>query len=515
MSTQPSVCIIGAGAAGLTLAKTLAARSWKVTIVEGGHLDASTSYDSESRVAIVGTPHRGVDVGRFRGWGGSTTRWGGQLWAWEPYEFRERVPQGIQAWPIAFEEVASRTDAAFELVGLPHASLTPSEAVSLGVEPLGLNPAEFKLKYSTWLPWRKRNLGATVGSKLRSAPNVTVHAESTATHLLLDEAGRRVSGVLIRNKSGAESTLTADVVVVAAGAIETSRLLFLLDQPSSRSQTRWHWLGRAFMDHLSVRMARFRPNDLRQFARIFAPIFARGAQHTPRMLLQPSVLEHEGLLGCYGHWEVQSGPNSAFSILRETLRAFQSGKRSPLSLDELKKLVFGVSDLFRLASGVIISRRRYFDRGAEIFLRVDVEQRPDPESRLFPTGVFDSFGLPRVALDWHVSPLEQETALRAAARIGKELDRLNIGKLDIENDPFASGTPWGELKGDSFHMMGGTRMAGQPTDGVVDTNCKVFGIDNLFIASTSVFPTGGMANPTLLLICLTMRLADHLHRRAQ
>ena len=512
MAIQPSVCIIGAGAAGLTLAKTLAARSCRVVVIEAGVADRSTSFEGQSRVDIVGTPHRGIDLGRFRGWGGSTTRWGGQLWAWEPYEFEQRTRLGIEAWPIAFQEIASRTSPAFELVGLPDAALTPADAVSLGAEPPALDPTDFALKYSTWLPWRKRNLGRTIGASLRTAANVTVHLAHTATRVLLDSTRSRVTGVRVRGPDGTESTVDADVVVIAAGAIETSRLLFASEGFASGSSTRWTWLGRGFMDHLSVRMARFRPSNPRQFGRMFAPIFARGAQHTPRILLKPTVQERENLLGCYGHWEVHSAPDSTFSLLREKLRAFQAGRPS-VSFADLTRLTSGVGELARLAHGVVIKRRRYFERDAQIYLRIDVEQRPDPESRLLPIGEYDSLGLPRIALDWRVSSLEERTAVCAAAHIEGELRRAGIGELEPHSNPFESHVPWGELKGDSFHMMGGTRMATRPGDGVVDTNCQVFGIENLFIASTSVFPTGGMANPTLLLLCLTLRLADHLTNR--
>ena len=514
MSTQPSVCIVGGGAAGLTLASALAARSWRVTVVEGGRTDAATQFEGTSRVQVVGTPHRGVDTGRFRGWGGSTARWGGQLWPWEPYEFEPRARLGIAGWPISFQEIASHTEAAFELVGLPNAVLTPREAVSIGAEPPRLNPAEFILKYSTWLPWRKRNLGRTIGAAVRKAPNVTVHLEHTATRVVFDGTGRCITGVRVRGPNGDESTLDADTVVLAAGAIETSRLLFASAGFASGSSTRWSWLGRGFMDHLSVRMSRFRPRDVRQFGRMFAPIFARGAQHTPRMLLTPELLEREGLLGCYGHWEVHSAPDSAFSLLREKLRAFQAG-HVHVSFDDLLRLTSGLGEVARLAHGVAIKHRRFFERDAQIYLRIDVEQRPDPESRIMPIGECDSFGLPRVALDWRVSSLEQRTAVYAAARLGEELRRLGIGELEPHPNPFESQIPWGELKGDSFHMMGGTRMAKRSEDGVVDTNCQVFGTENLFVASTSVFPTGGMANPTLLLLSLTLRLAEHMADRHQ
>jgi choline dehydrogenase-like flavoprotein len=148
-----------------------------------------------------------------------------------------------------------------------------------------------------------------------------------------------------------------------------------------------------------------------------------------------------------------------------------------------------------------------------INLRVDTEQRPDPESRIITTGAVDALGLPRVAIDWRVSALERHTVLRTATLLAAELERRGVGSMAEWQDPFASDVPWGELKGDSFHMMGGARMAEAEEQGVVDVNARLFGVDNVYLAGASIFPTGGMANPTLTLIALALRLADHLSSR--
>lgn len=511
MSVKPSVCIVGAGAAGLTLANSLLGDGCQVTVIEGG-LRSSSSFEGTNGAEVVGLPHRGVNAGRFRGWGGSTARWGGQLWAWDASEFAARDYLGLDGWPISFHEVASHTANAFALLGLPRGAITPDEAASLGVRAPGFNANDFTVKFSTWLPWRKRNLGRTVGARVRRFPNFVVHLGGTAVRIQLDITGHRATGVLMRDAAGHVHFLKADYVIVAAGAIETARLLFASDATRSTESSRWPWLGRGFMDHLSVRMARFHPRDQRVFGEMFAPIFARGAQHTPRILLRPGLLEHEGLLGCYGHWEAQSPEGSVFSLVREKLRRLQSEGRLDLSWPEIRSLTSGAADVMALTAGVLVDRRRYFEHGAAIYLRVDTEQFPNPDSRIIPTAVNDTHGLPRVAVDWRVSTLDQRTVTRAASLLAAELERLNLGTFEPLVDAFEPTVPWGDLKGDSFHMMGGTRMARCVEDGVVDTDAKVFGVDNLFVASTSVFPTGGIANPTLMLICLTLRLAHHLRR---
>ena len=372
-----------------------------------------------------------------------------------------------------------------------------------------LDPTAFDLKYSVWLPWRKRNLGRTLGAALRRHPNVDVHLRTTALGLIMDPAGARATGIMVRTPVGEVREITADTIVVATGAIEATRLLFASSLPSGVG-TGAGWLGRGFMDHLSVRVARFRPRDDRAFSRMFAPVFVRRTQHTPRMVLKPAVLVREGLLNAYGHWEVTLPPESGLSFVRDRLRAAQKGRGLRISASELGRAIGAARDVFVLASGVLLEGRWKFPSDGEISLRIDTEQRPDPESRVFPTGTFDSLGLPRMAVDWRVSDLEKWTVRRTAELLAEELDRRGIGSFEPWSDPFTPAVPWGVLKGDSFHMMGGTRMAHSERDGVVDPNSRLFGTENVFVAGASTFPTGGMANPTLTLIALALRLANHL-----
>jgi choline dehydrogenase-like flavoprotein len=325
----------------------------------------------------------------------------------------------------------------------------------------------------------------------------------------MSEAGTHAIGVRVRDPDGGERVVLADAVVVAAGAIESARLLMSSWRESNVGLAS-DWLGRGFMDHLSTRIGRFNPRDPRAFSKMFAPVLVRGAQHTPRMLPVPDVRQREGLLGAYGHWEVSLAPDSGFFLLREKLRSVQSGANAWPTMREIRRFAGAARDLAGLARGVVIDGRRPFPRDAQIHLRVDSEQRPDPESRITLTGGVDALGLPRVALTWKVSEVEKRTIVRTAQLLSAELERCGIGTLDPWENPFESRVEWGELNGDSFHMMGGCRMADSAEQGVVDRDSRVFGTDNVYIAGASVFPTGGMANPTLTLIALALRLADHL-----
>jgi choline dehydrogenase-like flavoprotein len=139
------------------------------------------------------------------------------------------------------------------------------------------------------------------------------------------------------------------------------------------------------------------------------------------------------------------------------------------------------------------------------------EQLPNPESRVTLGSDLDPLGLPRTAVDWHVAADDKRKAYETSRLLGAELGRAAFGRLQstlVDDD-----TTWpDEMYGDAHHM-GTTRISRDPAQGVVDENCRVHGVANLHVAGSSVFPTSGAANPTLTIVALAIRLADHLKHR--
>jgi choline dehydrogenase-like flavoprotein len=145
-------------------------------------------------------------------------------------------------------------------------------------------------------------------------------------------------------------------------------------------------------------------------------------------------------------------------------------------------------------------------------LVIHVEQAPDPENRITLSEEPDALGLPRARLRWGLGELERRTAERVSRLIGEELGRLGRGRLRLDDWLLAPEVPWPRVS-IKCHHIGTTRMSDDPRQGVVDRNCRVHGIENLWIAGSSVFPTSGFANPTLTILALTLRLANHLRDR--
>jgi choline dehydrogenase-like flavoprotein len=151
-------------------------------------------------------------------------------------------------------------------------------------------------------------------------------------------------------------------------------------------------------------------------------------------------------------------------------------------------------------------------RPEEVRLTAHVEQVPDPDNRITLADERDRYGIPRARLSWRVNGAELRTMRAITEAVGRALHRLDFGEMTVLpwlDEPAAAR----EALVDTYHHAGTTRMGATPHEGVVDTDCRVFGIDNLYAAGSSVFPTSGYANPTLTIVALAIRLSDTLKQR--
>ena len=138
------------------------------------------------------------------------------------------------------------------------------------------------------------------------------------------------------------------------------------------------------------------------------------------------------------------------------------------------------------------------------------EQAPNPDSRVTLGRERDALGMPRVQLDWRLTDLDRRSFQRFYEVLGRELGRSGVGRARMKEWVLAADAAWPSTLSGGWHHMGTTRMHDDPTQGVVDANCKVHGLANLSVAGAAVYPTAGCANPTLTLVALSLRLSDHL-----
>jgi choline dehydrogenase-like flavoprotein len=210
------------------------------------------------------------------------------------------------------------------------------------------------------------------------------------------------------------------------------------------------------------------------------------------------------------HFPIVEPEDSTAATLKLLFQAFQRRKLPPGLLPRLAALPFGSAELLRMAYATKVKRRRALSQRAEFRLNIDVEQQPSPSSRITLSSVKDQLGMPRARLDWKITDREERSVRLFARKVQAELQAIGVAPIEIDPNVLNDAGDWLACSSDTYHMMGGTRMGTCAENSVVDSDLKVHGIQNAYIASCSVFPSGGSSNPTFTMMALTLRLAERL-----
>jgi GMC oxidoreductase/FAD binding domain len=502
------VCVIGSGPAGLTLARALAERNVSVAIVEAGSELAAVGSAAHS-VSFGRSEYRGATHGRAFGLGGTSSIWGGQLLPLRREEMQARPSVGALRWPIEHDEIAKHYRTILGWVGVDDdpfdaATQTAPESPLARLQWQGLNP-----RYSKWIPFRRRNLATSWLPQMLASGRIQLWINATVCEWSVGPGGR-VRKVVAHGTSGQRLHVECAAVAICAGALESARLVLELAEQGALHEQAASLAGRFLQDHLSIRIGRVRPIERRRFAELFAPVFRGTTLRSPRLDLSPAAGSHE-LPAAYLHFVTEFGDNSGIAALRDTLRHVQAG-RAGGALRSAARLLHTFPDLVELAYWRIARRRLIFPADAAVFVQLDFEQPQCFENRLYLGDVRDSRGRRCARIDWETScdPRRLVSDMTRELRSFWEANRLGeIAQLTLFGTQATGGAPI-DKPYDIHHPAGTTRMADDPADGVVDRNLKVYGMANCYVASTSAFPSIGAANPTLTLMALAMRLADHL-----
>ncbi len=499
-SPSASFCIIGGGIAGLILARKLASFNFDVMLLEAGGLDLEDRSQSLYATEMAASTHTGTTDGRFRAFGGSSIRWGGQLLPFTPDILAPLPGAPSASWPLAPSAISPYYDEVqriFNVRGLP---FTEELLPALGHPPVAL-PPQLRLRYSKWAPFSKRNLAQTVGRECLADPRIHIYTHANVASLQGD--GATISSVCVFDYHGRSFTFTAQRVIVCCGTIESSRLLLSSPGvPNSADQ-----IGRFFHDHVSLHAAVLPSAAKAQVAQRLGPFFVNGVLHTAKIEAVSELQRDAGLFAVMAHFVIQEPEDSGIAAVRNLLTSVQRGRLREALTRNLAPMLRGTGDIVRLLWSSKVRKRRAVSRRAIMWLNIDLEQPASPENRIRLSRNTDELGLPKAIVDWRIGDAEYETARKFAHILKQHLEAAGFPEFDW--------TP-GLLEGvrpaisDTYHAMGGLRMGLDPRTSVVDPDLKVHGLNNLYVASCAVYPSGGSSNPTFTLMALTLRLADHL-----
>lgn len=506
-TARADVVVIGGGIAGLLLATQLARQGARTIILESGAEKADKACHPLNEVVQRGQAYRGATAGRFRGLGGTSVRWGGAMIPFLPCDFGPHTAGWPVDWPIGLEALSPKFDEIERLFKVPAG---PFDADDLSAP--CKTDTSFKLRSAKWPPFRLRNVARTLAKQIRG-PSLEVWLNATVTGFRFAENGR-LAAVTSVSPLGARISIEADIVVVAAGAIESTRLLLLLDaQNENRIFQPDNQLGRYFFDHLSAAAATIAPVNEAALNARFGLQFMRSGMRDLRIEPSVALRTQRKLPGAFAHVTAISNTDAGFSALRALYRDLQG--RGPPSWRHFVGLGRDMGWLLHAAWWRFAKGRLLYPRGSRFEVVLVIEQMPVAHSTItLDDTAKDGLGVPRACIDWQTS--EEDTV--AFRELQRELiswwrtsQFATLG--DLQAIPEASLREHLRQNSDIFHPGGTTRMGRGPLQGVVDADLQTFRVDNLYVVSTSSFPTGGGANPTFVLMACALRAADQIAAR--
>lgn len=482
---EADVCIVGAGAAGITLARELDGSGLRVLLLESGRRGPDRKTQALYLGPSLGLPYAPLASARLRLFGGTTGHWAGYCRTLDEVDFEPRPWIPHSGWPIRRRDLDGYYERAHAIC-----ELGPPEydgaywSRRLGAPPLPTDGSVFYNSVTHRSP--PTRFGTRYAEDIERSRDVTAVLGANVSEIELAENGKRVTRLAVKTLEGGGFGCRARRCVLACGGIENARLLLASNRVQPRGVGNQHDLvGRFFMDHLKLGAG--------------VAICSRPVATTPSYYMKwrggGGVSVHGVLrLSARVQAEERIGGLVAFLSASAPKEDFET-----LSPDEFPSRLWGVVD------GAV---DRWLGYRHAIYLRTVTEQVPNPESRVVLSRERDALDQPRAALDWRYGEQDERTIRAGLARIGAELGRTELGRLRLalpgDEREWSERLRWGR------HHIGTTRMSDDPRRGVVDANGRVWGVSNLYVAGSSVFPTGGCAGPTLTIVALAARLADHL-----
>ena len=505
------ICIIGAGPAGISIATTVLEQGTHVCLIESGGLEANDASQALAEGEVVGRPTHDLRTERNRLFGGSTNSWAGACAPMSELDFNVRPWLGLDGWPYSYADLEPfyrRAQALFEIGPFDYGSDCWLDG---GHRCLWPDPTI--LENRIWQLSPRTNFGRTFQQQFRESRTIRILLHATATELLADEAVKCVSGVAVRSLSGKQAIVKARSYVLACGGIDNPRLLLLSRRSATNGLGNDHDLvGRYFMQHPHVGAASITFSGHRSWVKSYKDARVGGTWIRRRIGMTGEAQRRLGILNSVAsivnRFITDSLTHSQSIGYLATKRLILELARGhiPLQLpSELKKIA---RDLPGLSAGTWQHLRHR--TGALYFMG---EQFPNPESRVTLSPSPDALGLAKARVDWRLSPVDKRSIRVMVAAVNSEFRRLNLAAVEPDEWLLADDVSWPDSLNGGYHHMGTTRMGTHPRNSVVDPDARVHGIDNLYVAGSSIFPTVGCANPTLTLVATSLKLADHLKGR--
>ena len=496
------LCIVGAGASGITIARELANSPLKILLLEGGGFDFDPQMQELYRGEIIGQPYYPLQAAALHQFGGTTGHWAGLCSTYQPIDFEKRDWVPHSGWPIRREDLDpyyARAQKVLELGPYKYEAVDWKNGDADRVPLLNDSRA---VRTQMW-QFSGTRFGTKYRDEIVNSPNVHLYTHANVVEVEANDGLTAVRAVRVRGFDGKEQRVRAKRFVLACHTIQNARLLLASNRQARTGLGNGNDLvGRYFMEHLEMPagelvVANPQATKTKLYARDFVNRMPRG-----ELGLTPSAQQEHRILN--GTASVEPGDltdqvKSTFQLIdtamQSKVRAWRKG-----GMKGPHPIAAAVQALGHPISGP----PRFFH------LTTRQEQAPNPDSRVTLSTEKDALGMPRTRLNWQLTELDKRTMRTFYEVLGREMGRTGTGRVQIRDWLRSDDRSWPSFVSGGWHHMGTTRMSADPKQGVVDANCRVHGLANLFIGGAAVYATAGAVNPTLTLVALSLRLADHL-----
>jgi choline dehydrogenase-like flavoprotein len=495
---EGDICIVGAGAAGISMALEWIDTPYRVLLLEGGGFEVETEmqdlYDGET----TGQRYFPLQSSRLHYFGGTTGHWAGFCAPFDALDFEPRPWVPHSGWPLRradLDPFYARAQPLLEL-GPYNYDAAYWEDPDAGLVRMPLDADRVWTKIWQFSP--PTRFGTHYRDAIVNAPNIHLYTHANVCNIEANEPAAQVERLDVRTLTGKTHAVRARCYVLACGAIQNARLLLASNGQAPAGLGNDHDLvGRYFTEHLEVNSAYLlmpAPGPMQLYLLNFFETPARG-----ELALTASLQEELRI------------SNGTVSLLPRTLTEgtpawidqFTDDARESIQRWDAMERAYKAGTLAKTDP----SRYR------EYLLFTRLEQAPNPDSRVTLSSERDALGVPRAHLHWQLSDLDHRSIRAMYEVLGHEMGRTGLGRVQLMDWLRGDDPAWPSILGGGWHHMCTTRMSEDPRTGVVDADGKVHGISNLYVAGSATFATGGAANPTLTLVALTLRLSDHLKRR--
>ena len=500
-TTQADICIIGAGAAGITLTAELSSSNLKILLIESGDLSPEMNTQrlaiGESSGDILPKGNHYLYASRLRYFGGSTNHWAGYTRPFDRIDFEKRDWISYSGWPFSLDELKFGYQKTIKHLGI-HPFVYPKslerqfnaqnlfehgQTESYKIKTKKSKEDEHLFTTRRFHIAKKVRLGKYYVQKFKMNKRITVVLNSTVVELRRNQENQYIESIRALTLNKRELFFKARYFILSAGGIENPRLLLLSNQIQKHGLGNQNDLvGRFFMEHPHLPAGRAFIYHRAKSLQYYRKHYNAHLRHFISGVLCPTektMREHRLL-------------NMNIQLVDQFVR-LKNGK------------IINESEALQQDAYPLLTKEN--QRGVYAYLKIRAEQSPNPRSRLTLSRKKDALGYPRAKLRWILNPNDFTSIQKNLILLGRELGRCQLGRLQIDLHDQEN---WPNFTYGGSHHMGTTRMDNNPQEGVVDEQLKLHGYHNLFILGSSVFPTGSGVNPTLTIMALAVRLAKYL-----